>query len=82
MLCVFYRWMKSHMDSRRITAITQLWSELLGTSDIWLETSVCVSTVAILWLAMRGEGVTDPVATILKVLQGLPAGKNGLNPSQ
>ena len=50
------------MESRHITAVTQLWSELLGTSDIWLDTSVCVSAFAILWLAMRGEGVTDPVA--------------------
>ena len=61
----------SPMESRHITAVTQLWSELLGTSDIWLDTSVCVSAFAILWLAMRGEGVTDPVAATLECAAGL-----------
>ena len=70
-LCLLLSDEVSPMESRLITAVTQLWSELLGTSDIWLDTSVCLSAFAILWLAMRGEGVTDRVATTLECAAGL-----------
>ena len=38
-------------ESQHITAVTQLWSELLGTANVWLDTSVCATSLAILWLA-------------------------------
>ena len=41
-------------DSEHITAVTQLWSELLGNQDIWLDTTLCATSLAVLWLAMRG----------------------------
>ncbi len=41
---------------------------------------MCATAFAILWLAMRGEGVTDPVATTLESAAGLA--KMGLNPFQ
>ena len=50
-------------ESPRITAVTQLWQELLGGEVPWLDTSVCVLAFAILWIACIGEGITEPVAT-------------------
>ena len=58
-------------ESQHITAVTQLWSELLGTTDVWLDTSVCATSLAILWLAMRGEGISSPVAETLDCAAGL-----------
>ena len=34
-------------ESQHITAVTQLWSELLGTHDAWLDTTVCATSLAI-----------------------------------
>ena len=57
--------------SEHITAVTQLWCEIFGSEAAWLNTSVCVTCFAILWLAVRGEGVSSPVATTLDAAAGL-----------
>ena len=54
-----------------ITAVTQLWCEIFNSEDAWLTTSVCVACFAILWLAIKGEGVSSPVATTLDAAAGL-----------
>ena len=51
--------------SKHITAVTQLWCEVLGQETVWLNTSVCATCFAILWLAVKGEGVSSPVADTL-----------------
>ena len=63
-------------ESQHITAVTQLWSELLGTTDVWLDTSVCATSLAILWLTMRGEGISSPVADTLDCAAGLSGKQN------
>ena len=52
-------------DSEHITAVTQLWCEIFDNEETWLTTSVCVTCFAILWLALKGEGVSSMVATTL-----------------
>ncbi len=60
-------------SSKRITAVTQLWCEIFGKETVWLNTSVCVTCFAILWLAVKGEGVSSPVAdTLDAAAQGSP----------
>ena len=51
--------------TKHITAVTQLWCEVLDKETVWLDTSVCVTCFAILWLAVKGEGVSSPVADSL-----------------
>ena len=58
-------------ESQHTTAVTQLWSELLGTTDVWLDTSLCAASLAILWLATCGEGVSSPIAETLDCAAGL-----------
>ena len=58
-------------ESEHMTAVTQLWSELLGTQDVWLDTTLCATSLAILWLAMKGEGISSPVADTLDCAAGL-----------
>ena len=58
-------------DSEHITAVTQLWCEFFGNEPAWLNTSVCVICFAILWLAIKGEGVSSSVATTLDAAAGL-----------
>ena len=38
---------------------------------MWLDTAVCVTCFAILWMALKGEGVSSPVATSLDAAAGL-----------
>ena len=58
-------------DSEHITAVTQLWCEIFGNEPAWLNTSVCVTCFAILWLAIKGDGVSSSVATTLDAAAGL-----------
>ena len=58
-------------DSEHITAVTQLWCEIFDNEETWLTTSVCVTCLAILWLALKGEGVSSMVATTLDAAAGL-----------
>ena len=58
-------------DSEHITAVTQLWCEIFDNEETWLTTSVCVTCFAILWLALKGEGVSSMVATTLDAAAGL-----------
>ena len=58
-------------DSEHITAVTQLWCEIFDNEETWLTTSVCVTCFAILWLAIKGEGVSSMVATTLDAAAGL-----------
>ena len=62
-------------DSERITAVTQLWCEIFDNEETWLTTSVCVTCFAILWLAIKGEGVSSMVATTLDAAAGLAQGQ-------
>ena len=64
-------------ESRRMTAVTQLWCKIFGKERVWLDTVVCATCFAILWMALKGEGVSSPVATTLDAAAGL-----GSNPSQ
>ena len=57
--------------SEHITAVTQLWCEMFGSEAAWLNTSVCVTCFAILWLAGKGEGVSSPVAPTLDAAAAL-----------
>ena len=63
-------------DSEHITAVTQLWCEIFGNEPAWLNTSVCVcvcvcvTCFAILWLAIKGDGVSSSVATTLDAAAG------------
>ena len=64
---------KDPSSSKHITAVTQLWCEIFGKETVWLNTSVCVTCFAILWLAVKGEGVSSPVAdTLDAAAQGSP----------
>ena len=58
-------------NSEHITAVAQLWCEIFGSDATWLNTSVCVTCFAILWLAIKGDGVSSPVATTLDAAAGL-----------
>ena len=58
-------------NSKHITAVTQLWCEIFNNEETWLTTSVCVTCFAILWLAIKGEGVSSMVATTLDAAAGL-----------
>ena len=58
-------------ESEHITAVTQLWCEIFGDEPAWLDTRVCVTCFAILWLALKGEGVSSSVATTLDAAAGL-----------
>ena len=58
-------------DSEHIAAVTQLWCEIFDNEETWLTTSVCVTCFAILWLAIKGEGVSSMVATTLDAAAGL-----------
>ena len=50
-------------ESEHITAVTQLWSEIFDNHAAWLDTSLCATCLAILWLALKGDGVSSPVAS-------------------
>ena len=58
-------------ESRHMTAVTQLWCEIFGKEQVWLDTVVCATCFAILWMALKGEGVSSPVATSLDAAAGL-----------
>ena len=58
-------------ESVHITAVTQLWCEIFGDEPAWLDTRVCVTCFAILWLALKGEGVSSSAATTLDAAAGL-----------
>ena len=58
-------------NSGHITAVTQLWCEIFNNEETWLTTSVCVTCFAILWPALKGEGVSSMVATTLDAAAGL-----------
>ena len=62
---------KDPSSSKHITAVTQLWCEILGDETVWLDTCLCVTCFAILWLAVKGEGVSSPVADTLDAAAGL-----------
>ena len=47
-----------------VTAVTQLWSEIFDNQAVWLDTSLCVTCFAILWLALKGEGVSSPADSL------------------
>ena len=47
-------------ESRHMTAVTQLWCEIFGKERVWLDTVVC-ACFAILWMGLKGEGVSSPV---------------------
>ena len=53
--------------SMHITAVTQLWCDVFGKETVWLDTSVCVTCFAILWLAVKGEGVSSPSARVSRL---------------
>ncbi len=53
------------------TAVTQLWCEICDNQNVGLDTSVCATCFAILWLALKGEGVSSPVAESLDAAAGL-----------
>ena len=57
--------------SEHMTAVTQLWCEIFGNERVWLDTVVCATCFAILWLALKGEGVSSPIATTLDAAAGL-----------
>ena len=48
-----------------MTAVTQLWCEIFGNERVWLDTVVCATCFAILWLALKGEGVSSQWGLIL-----------------
>ena len=58
-------------ESKHMTAVTQLWCEIFGKEQVWLDTVVCATCFAILWMALKGEGVSSPVATTLDAAAGL-----------
>ena len=58
-------------ESRHMTAVTQLWCEIFGKEQVWFDTVVCATCFAILWMALKGEGVSSPVATTLDAAAGL-----------
>ena len=58
-------------ESGHMTAVTQLWCEIFGNERVWLDTVVCATCFAILWLALKGEGVSSPIATTLDAAAGL-----------
>ena len=58
-------------ESVHMTAVTQLWCEIFGNERVWLDTVVCATCFAILWLALKGEGVSSPIATTLDAAAGL-----------
>ena len=58
-------------ESEHMTAVTQLWCEIFGNERVWLDTVVCATCFAILWLALKGEGVSSPIATTLDAAAGL-----------
>ena len=58
-------------ESKHMTAVTQLWCEIFGKEQVWLDTAVCATCFAILWMALKGEGVSSPVATSLDAAAGL-----------
>ena len=59
------------INSMHITAVTQLWCEIFDDQTVWLDTSACATCFAILWLALKGEGVSSPVADSLDAAPGL-----------
>ena len=58
-------------ESEHMTAVTQLWCEIFGNERVWLDTVVCATCFAILWLALKGEGVSSLIATTLDAAAGL-----------
>ncbi len=54
-------------ESEHITAVTQLWGEIFDNQAAWLDTSLCATCFAILWLAR----VSSPVADSLDAAAGL-----------
>ena len=58
-------------ESKHMTAVTQLWCEIFGKEQVWLDTVVCATCFAILWMVLKGEGVSSPVATTLDAAAGL-----------
>ena len=38
---------------------------------MWLDTAVCAACFAVLWMALKGEGISSPVATSLDAAAGL-----------
>ena len=58
-------------ESEHMTAVMQLWCEIFGNELVWLDTVVCATCFAILWLALKGEGVPSPIATTLDAAAGL-----------
>ena len=62
-------------DSEHITAVTQLWCEIFDNEETWLTTSVCVTCFAILWLAIKGEGVSSMVPLHWMQRLALPSDK-------
>ena len=61
-------------ESEHITAGTQLWCKIFGNERVWLDTVVCATCFAILWLALKGEGASSPIATALDAAAGLRSG--------
>ena len=62
---------RSPRESKHMTAVTQLWCEIFGQEQVWLDTAVCAACFAILWMALKGEGISSPVATSLDAAAGL-----------
>ena len=60
---------KSAPRTQRVVATTQ--QIIFGNEPAWLDTRVCVTCFAILWLALKGEGVSSSVATTLDAAAGL-----------
>ena len=58
-------------EPEHITAVTQLWCEIFGNEPVWLDTVVCATCFAILWLALKGEGASSPIANTLDAAAGL-----------
>ena len=69
-------------ESEHITAVTQLWCEIFGNELVWLDTVVCATCFAILWLALKGEGVSSPIATTVDAGWLSSATEVGSNSSQ
>ena len=63
-------WNKQMM-TRLIQSTLLQWCEIFDNEETWLTTSVCVTCFAVLWLALKGEGVSSMVATTLDAAAGL-----------
>ena len=58
-------------DTEHWQTLLQLWKQVCNNNCPWLDTPVCIGAFAILWMACRGEGISDPTATTFRAAAGL-----------